>query len=59
MNKRLTIGMAALGGALLCPSAKAYTAITDTTGYVVLSATDAWQENSFRDGMYLKRFKRL
>lgn len=32
MNKLLTIGVAALGGALICSSASAYTAITDTTG---------------------------
>jgi len=52
MNKLLTIGTAGLLGGLLCRSAIASTAITDTTGYVVLSATDAWQENSFINGKH-------
>ena len=45
--------MVALGGGFLCTPAGAYeTAITDTTGYVVLSAGDSPGQNSLIDGAH-------
>ena len=54
MRRQFLVGtMVALGGGFLSAPVGAYeTAITDTTGYVVQSATDAWGESSFVNGAH-------
>ena len=53
MKKKLTIAAVALCGGFLCPSANAYEkAITDTTGYVVQSTGDGYNESSIINGAH-------
>ena len=53
MKRSLMIGAIAFGSGFLCTSANAYeTAITDTTGYTVLSAKDANGESSIANGVH-------
>ena len=52
MKKLLIIGAVALSGGFLCPTANAWVkSITDTTGYTVLSASDAAGQSSISTGV--------
>ena len=53
MKNRLIIAVVSLCGGFLCRSANAYeTAITDTTGYTVLSASDTGTQSSIANGAH-------
>lgn len=53
MKRLLIAGVIAFGGGLICSSANAWEkAITDTTGYVVQSASDGYNQNSIISGAH-------
>ena len=53
MKKVLAIAAVAFGVGFFCQSAMAYeTAITDTTGYTVLSASDGNGQSSIANGVH-------
>ena len=53
LKRTLLIGVTVTSGGFLCPTANAYeTAITDTTGYVVQTATDSPGESSLINGTH-------
>ena len=53
MKNLLIIAVVSLCGGFLCLSARAYeTSITDTTGYIVLSASDTGTQSSIANGIH-------